>query len=95
MASIGPRPGVGFRRLISSRKIKPGSPVRQAAATIKSKILRALTLLTFARVRGLIRSNSRLSFTAFMNRSVTPTERLKFEKRPSSILASMKLRMSG
>ena len=58
VASMSPRSGVGLAglALMRSRKIMPGSPVRHAARTIRSKTSRADSRPVGSPVRGLISS---------------------------------------
>ncbi len=96
VASTMPISGVGFAglALIRSMKIIPGSPVRQAARTIRSKTSFADSRPVTAPVCGFTRSYSVPAASASMNLSVAATEMLKLVIPPSS-LHSMNSRMSG
>ena len=96
VASIRPTSGVGLAglALIRSMKTMPGSPVRQAARTMRSKTSFAERRPTSRRVWGLMRSYSSPLESASMKTSVAATEMLKFVIPPSS-LHSMNSRTSG
>ena len=96
VASTIPISGVGLAglALIRSMKTIPGSPVRQAARTIRSKTSLAESRSTTCPVCGFTRSYSVPAARASMNRSVAATEMLKLVIPPSS-LHSMNSRMSG
>ena len=95
VASIRPSFGVGLCWFIVSRKIMPGSPFFQAIIIRRFHIALAFSVSIFWRFRGLIRSKSLSSSTAFINLSVAATEMLKFRSTPSFSFATMKSMISG
>ena len=96
VASIRPTSGVGLAglALIRSMNTMPGSPVRHAARTIRSKTSLADSRPVTCLVCGSIRSYSSPRARASMNCSVAATEMLKLVIPPSS-LHSMNSRTSG
>ena len=96
VASTVPIEGVGFAglALIRSMNTMPGSPVRHAARTIRSKTSFARSRPVTSPLCGLISSYSPPEASASMKRSVAATEMLKLVMPPSS-LQSMNSRMSG
>ena len=95
VASICPRFSVGLSRLMRSMKTIPGSPFRQALATIRSKMCRARRRAVTSPLRGFTRSYSSSFSTARMNSSVTATEMLKLTSVRMSPLTVMNCSMSG
>ncbi len=81
--------------LTRSRKIIPGSPLRQAASTSLSNTSLACRAEAAWPSLGLIREYSRSALTASINSSVRATEMLKLVNSLLSSLAVMKLRISG